>query len=229
MGRWVTLKSADGFEFPAWEAQCFGTARMAVVVVQEIFGVNAHIRSVADRFAARGYHAVAPAMFSRVRDGVDLGYEAGDMAEGVALKAKIEHLPAPGVLPDLQAAIDHAARISQRKVGITGFCWGGLLTWRAACELTGLSAAAAYYGGGMTAPAEVARQPRVPVMAHFGRKDQHIPLAGVEQFASAHPEVQVHLYDAGHGFHCDARASYDETAAALARERTLAFFDRHLA
>ncbi|WP_024538880.1 dienelactone hydrolase family protein [Comamonas badia] len=229
MGQWITIKGADGFAVPAWQAAPEGTARGAIVVLQEIFGVNAHIRTVADRLAARGWWALAPAMFERVRPGVDLGYSASDVGVGVALKAQAEALPAPGVIADIQAAIDHAAQASGRKVGVTGFCWGGLLTWRAAALCTGLAAAAPYYGGGMTGEAEAARQPRVPLMAHFGRRDAHIPVKGVEALAAAHPEITVHLYDADHGFNCDQRGSYDEAAATLARDRTLAFFEKHLA
>jgi len=139
----------------------------------------------------------------------------------------VEGLPAPGVLQDLQAAVDHASQAG--KVGIVGYCWGGLLTWRAACSLRALSAAVPYYGGGMTTPDEMARVPQVPVMAHFGDQDHWIPLDSVEAFKRAHPDVEVHVYSANHGFNCDQRGSYDAAAAKLARERTLAFFARHLA
>ena len=229
MGQWITIKSADGFAVPAWQAIPEGAARGAIVVLQEIFGVNAHIRTVVDRLAARGWWALAPAMFERVRPGVDLGYSASDVGVGVALKAQAEALPAPGTVADIQAVIDHAAQASGRKVGIIGFCWGGLLTWRAAALCTGLAAAVPYYGGGMTGEAEAARRPRVPLMAHFGRRDPHIPVNGVQALGAAHPGIEVHLYDADHGFNCDQRGSYDEAAAALARERTLAFFEKHLA
>ena len=229
MGQFVDLTSADGFVVPAWVARPEGAPRGAVVVLQEIFGVNSHIRAVADRLAASGYLAVAPATFARVRAGVELGYEAQDMQDGMALKAAVEALPAPGVMPDIQAAIDYAAAQSGCKVGVVGFCWGGLLTWRAACTLGGLAAAVPYYGGGMTSPAETARQPPVPVLAHFGERDHWIPLEGVQAFGRAHPQVQVHVYAADHGFHCDHRGSYDEAAALTAWDRTLAFFGQHLA
>lgn len=229
MGAFVDLKSGDGFTFSAWVAQPDGAPRGAVVLLQEIFGVNSHIRAVADRLAVRGYLTVAPATFHRVRPGVDMGYTGDDMQAGFALKSAVEALPAPGVMTDIQAAIDHAAQISGCKVGILGFCWGGLLAWRAACTLTGLSAAVPYYGGGMTTEGEAARQPQVPVLAHFGQRDHWIALDTVQAFARAHPEVEVHIYDADHGFNCDQRASYDEAAAMTARDRTLAFLDKHLA
>ena len=230
MGQFVQLTASDGFVLPAWVAQPDVAPRGAVVVLQEIFGVNAHIRAVADRLAARGYLAVAPSTFHRVQPGVDMGYGADDMKAGMALKAAVEALPAPGVMPDIQAAIDYAAKESGGKqVGIFGFCWGGLLTWRAAATLNGLSAAVPYYGGGMTTEGEAARQPQVPVLAHFGQRDHWIALDTVQAFARAHPEVEVHIYDADHGFNCDQRASYDEASAMAARDRTLAFFDQHLA
>ncbi len=228
MGAFINLQSADGFEFPAYVAQPTGKPRGAVVVLQEIFGVNSHIRSVADGYAAQGYLAVAPATFHRTQAGVDMGYTEADMKAGMALKAAIEGLPAPGVLPDIQAAIDHAAQASGGKVGVVGYCWGGLLTWRSACELRGIAAAAPYYGGGMTTEAETARRPRCPVMVHFGDQDHWIPMDTVQAFRQAQPEVTVHVYAANHGFNCDQRGSYDAAAAQLARERTLAFFAQHV-
>lgn len=229
MGQFINLTAADGTAVPAYVAQPEGTPRGAVVVLQEIFGVNAHIRSVADGYAAAGYLAVAPSTFHRVQPGVELGYTDADMSAGFELKTAVDALPGAGVLPDIQAAIDHAAQASGGKVGIVGFCWGGLLTWRAACTLTGLSAAIAYYGGGITAEEEIARQPQCPVMAHFGDQDHWIPMEGIAAFTQAHPEVEVHVYAANHGFNCDQRGSYNEAAATLARERSLAFFADKLA
>ena len=230
MGQFIDLKAADGFTFPAYVAQPAGQPRGGVVVLQEIFGVNAHIRAVADGYAAAGYQAVAPATFHRARPGVELAYQPDDMSAGQALKATIEALgmnPAgPGVLQDIQAAIHHAAQAG--KVGVVGYCWGGLLTWRTACLLKGVSAAVPYYGGGVTTEAEIARTPKVPVLAHFGEQDHWIPLDGVEAFKRVHPEVETHIYAANHGFNCDHRGSYDAAAAAQARERTLAFFARHV-
>ena len=228
MGQFIDLTSADGFVFPAYVAQPAGAPKGAIVVLQEIFGVNSHIRNVADGYAAQGYVAVAPATFHRVKPGVELGYTGDDMQAGMGLKAAVEALPGEGVLPDIQAAIDHAAKAGGGKVGIVGYCWGGLLTWRSACLLSGLSAAAPYYGGGVTTEAEIARTPRVPVLAHFGERDHWITLDTVEAFKKAHPEVETHIYAADHGFNCDQRGSYDSTAAKLALERTLAFFTRHV-
>ena len=227
MGQFIDVSAADGFSIPAYVAEPAGQPKGAVVVVPEIFGVNSHIRSVADGYAAEGYLAVAPSTFHRVKPGVELGYTDADMKDGFELKTAVEALPAPGVLQDIQAAVDYAARGG--KVGIVGYCWGGLLTWRAAGELKGLAAAAPYYGGGMTTPEESARTPKVPVLAHFGNNDHWIPLPTIEDFKKAHPEVEVHVYACGHGFNCDQRGSYNAEAAKLARERTLAFFAKHLA
>ena len=229
MGQFIHLQSADGFALPAYVTQPAGQAKAAIVVIQEIFGVNSHIQAVADRFAAQGCLAIAPSMFERVTPGVNLGYQPDDMTAGMGLKAAATDLPSPGVMQDIQAAIDYAATQSGGKVGVIGFCWGGLLTWQSACTLNGISAAAPYYGGGMTAPSEIARQPKCPVMAHFGEKDHYIAMDGVQAFAAAHPAVTVHTYDADHGFNCDQRGSYNEAAATLARSRTLAFFAEKLA
>ena len=184
---------------------------------------------MADGYAAAGYLAVAPATFHRAQTGVDLGYTEADMKAGTELKAAAEALPAPGVLQDIQAAINHAAQTTGGKVGIVGYCWGGLLAWRSACTLSGLSAAAPYYGGGMTVGDEPARQPACPVMVHFGNQDHWIPMDTVEAFQKAQPGVQVFVYEANHGFNCDQRGSYNEAAAKLAKQRTLDFFAQHLA
>ena len=226
MAHFIELTAADGFKFAAYEARPAGKPKAAVVVLQEIFGVNAHIRAVTEGFAAMGFLALAPATFHRLQPGLELGYTPADITAGIALKAAAEVLPAPGVQQDIQAAIDYAA--SAGKVAVVGYCWGGLLTWRAACQLTGLSAAVPYYGGGMTTPAEIARQPKCPVLAHFAQTDQSIPLEGVAALRQAHPEVEVQMYPAMHGFNCDHRAAYDAASAALARERTLAFLAQHL-
>jgi len=228
MGTIVNLKAADGHSVPAYVAQPAAKPKGGVVVLQEIFGVNSHIRQVADGYAAEGYLAVVPACFHRVKPGVELGYSQDDMGEGFGYKTAVEALPAPGVLQDIQAAIAHAASASGGKVGIVGYCWGGLLTWRSACLLSGLSAAVPYYGGGVTTPEETARTPRVPVLAHFAEDDQWIPMDTVQAFAKAHPQVQVHTYAAHHGFNCDQRGAWHAPSAQLARERTLAFFAQHL-
>ena len=222
----ITLTAADGFQCSAYLSEPPHKAKGAIVVLQEIFGVNAHIRGIADRYAAAGYRVIAPATFDRALRNVELGYNPDDVKTGAGLKAAVEALPAPGVLLDIQAAVDLVADAG--KVGIVGYCWGGLLVWRAAEKVTGLSAAVVYYGGGMTAGTEPARRPAVPTMAHFGDQDAHIPVDSVKAFEQAHPEVEVHLYAANHGFNCDQRGSYDAGAAATALERSLYHFGKHV-
>ena len=225
----IPLTAADGFKSSAYVSEPSGTPKGAIVVLQEIFGVNSHIRQVADGYAAAGYLAIAPSTFDRVERDIELGYSPDDMSRGMHLKAAVEALPAPGVLQDIQAAVDHAAKAtSTGKVGIVGYCWGGLLVWRSAEKVRGLSAAVAYYGGGMTAGSEPSRRPAVPTMAHFGDQDAHISVESVKAFEQAHPEVEVHLYAANHGFNCDQRGSYNAGAAASALERSLYHFGKHV-
>ena len=228
MDSFITLTAADGTQVPAYVAQPAAPAKAAVVVIQEIFGVNTHIREVAEAYASEGFLAIAPAMFHRVQANVELGYSEADMGLGMGLKTAVEALPAPGALQDIQAAIDHAHTACGGKVGIVGYCWGGLLTWRSACLLNGLSAAAPYYGGGMTGELESARQAKVPVMAHFAEEDKWISMDSVSAFKAAHPAAQIFTYAADHGFNCNHRGAWEAHAAALAKERTLAFFKTNL-
>ena len=228
MGSFITLAAADGTHVPAYVAQPPTPAKAAVVVIQEIFGVNTHIREVADAYASEGYLAIAPAMFHRVQANVELGYTEADMGLGMGLKTAVESLLSPGALQDIQAAIDHAHTTCGGKVGILGYCWGGLLTWRSACLLNGLSAAAPYYGGGMTTEPESARKAKVPVMAHFAEEDKWISMESVSAFKAAHPAAQVFTYAAHHGFNCNHRGAWEAQSAALAKQRTLAFFKTHL-
>jgi carboxymethylenebutenolidase len=221
MGSTVQLTARDGIELSAYRADPAGTPRGGLVVAQEIFGVNSHMRSVCDGFAADGYVAIAPALFDRYERGVDIGYTPADIARGRELKARAR--PDEALL-DIAAA--RAAVAAAGNTGVIGYCWGGFLAWLAASRLTGFSCAVAYYGGGMTDA--VAEKPRCPVMAHFGERDSVIPVAGVRALAAAHPSAQVFLYAADHGFNCDQRAAYDAAAAQLARTRTLAFLRQHL-
>ena len=217
----TTLTAADGHTFSAYLAQPAGTPRGALVVVQEIFGLNSHVRAVADGYAADGYLAIAPALFDRIERDIELGYSADDVVRGRALK---EASGNARPLLDIAAAlarVEHAGR-----TGIVGYCWGGLLSWLAACELNGLAASVPYYGGGV--PGQAARKPRCPVMAHFGERDAHIPLPTVEAFHEAQPGITVHIYAADHGFNCDQRASFDAPSAALARTRSLDFLREHV-
>jgi carboxymethylenebutenolidase len=244
----VEITSEDGFTLPAYVALPPRTPKGAIVVLQEIFGVNSHIRNVADRYAEAGYLAVAPATFHRVKEGVELGYTAEDMGAGMALKAAVEALMSPGgnpvtplVMQDIQAAVKYASTAAKMStedtvhtggrgalVGVVGYCWGGLLTWRAACMLQGVAAAVPYYGGGMTVGAEATRKPLCPVLCHFGDQDKHITMPTVNAFKATQTGSRVEIYDADHGFNCDQRGSYNAAAATLALERTLKFFEKHV-
>jgi carboxymethylenebutenolidase len=221
MGQWTRLKASDGFELGAWRAEPKGAPRGGVVVLQEIFGVNAHIRSVAEGYAADGYLAIAPAIFDRGERNADFAYGPDGLARGRAI---IEKIPREATLLDIAAAIEAAK--SGGKVGVVGYCLGGTFAWLAAAQLEGLSAAVGYYGGGIVALKDL--KPRVPTMLHFGEKDEHIPVAGVRQVAAAHPDAPIYFYPAGHAFNRDVGASYHAPSAALARSRTLAFFAEHL-
>jgi len=223
MGKTIELTAADGHKLSAYRADPAGKPRGAVVVIQEIFGVNSHIRSVADGYAADGYLAIAPALFDRVERSFEVGYTPDDIAKGRAVREKVTIDMA---LKDAQAAIKAAA--SAGKVGIVGYCWGGYVAWMAAARLPGLACAVPYYGGGTTTDQAIAEKPKCAVMAHYGEKDEHIPVEGVKKLAAAHPSVTVHLYPAPHGFNCDQRGSYDAASAKLARSRTLEFFRKQL-
>ena len=221
MGSLVELVAADGFRLSAYRAQPAGAPRGGVLVVQEIFGVNSHIRSVCDGFAADGYLTIAPALFDRAERGVDIGYTPDDIARGRVLKGKAG---LEAALLDVPAARDAVA--SAGKVGVIGYCWGGYIAWMAASRLTGFACAVPYYGGGMLDAA--GEHPKCPVMAHFGERDTGIPVDGVRKLAAAHPDAQVFIYAADHGFNCDQRGSFDAPSAKLARERTLAFLRQHI-
>ena len=216
MGEMIRLTASDGVSLSAWKAAPTGRPKGGIVVLQEIFGLNAHIRSVADRFAEAGYLAIAPALFDRVRPGIELGYTPEDVTNGAQIRAQTTQ---EGALADVQAAIDAAAEGG--KVGVVGYCWGGSLAFWAATRLTGLSAAVCYYGG-MIAKA-LDEVPRVPVIMHFGQLDKHIPMSDVEAIRTALPHLAVFDYPADHGFNCDARGSFDAASADLARARTLEF------
>jgi carboxymethylenebutenolidase len=219
---WIELKPEGAGPIRAWRADPSGKPRGGVVVIQEIFGVNSHIRSVTDKFAAEGYLAVAPAIFEHVEPNFEVGYDAASRERGIAIMNKVDH---EQILRDAAAAIQVAKEGG--KVGIVGFCLGGTVAWAAAGQLSGLSAAVGYYGGGIIGRKDL--KPKVPTLLHFGDKDAHIPIPGVKEVATAHPDVEVHIYPADHGFNCDQRDSYDAPSAALAWTRSLEFLKKHIA
>jgi carboxymethylenebutenolidase len=215
MGEFTTLMARDGHEFNAWLAAPSGPARGAMVLAQEIFGVNRHIRAVADGFAAEGFVTIAPCLFDRVRRGIELGYSEAEVQQGRGYRLQI---PKEKTVLDLTACINvikHAGRVS-----VVGYCWGGTLAYIAACELP-VFCAVSYYGGQIKD--QLAKSPRRPVMYHFGERDPHIPLSDIDKIRAADPNGIFHLYPADHGFNCDERSTYDAASAKLALERTLQF------
>jgi carboxymethylenebutenolidase len=223
MGSMITLTAADGFPLSAYRAEPAGTPKGGVVVIQEIFGVNSHIRSVADRYAQAGFLAIAPALFDRIEQGIELGYAQEDIEQGIAIaRGKVDP---DAVMLDLAAAAQAAREAG--KVGCVGYCWGGMLAAR--CAIDGIvDAAVSYYGGGVASL--VGDQPAAPLLMHFGQRDHAIPLADVDKVRQAWPQAEVHVYDgAEHGFNCDQRASFHQASADVARGRSEAFLTEHLA
>ena len=221
MGELTTIMARDGHEFQAWLVAAPARPRGALVVIQEIFGINAHIRSVTDGFAAAGYTAIAPSLFDRVRRGIELGYSDEKQQEGAGYAKQIAPETALKDIAAATAVVRHSGR-----TGAVGYCWGGRLAWLAACELP-LACAVIYYGKVADC---LERQPRCPVMFHYGSADSSIPLSDVDRLRAAQPAATVHVYEgAGHGFNCEQRATYDAGAAALARTRSLEFFNRYVA
>ena len=221
MGESIKLSMDDGFDLGIYVAGP-DDAGAAVIVIQEIFGVNSHIRAVADGFAAAGYRVFAPKLFDRVEEDIELGYDEAAMGKGIDLA--FNQLDRSRVLADLQIVLHQAGSVGP--VGVVGFCFGGLLTWLCARDLEGVAAASSYYGGGI--PAEGSSPARCPTIMHFGDLDAHIPVADVERFRADRPEVTIYRYSADHGFNCDQRPSFDPEAAKLAHARTLEFFGKNL-
>jgi carboxymethylenebutenolidase len=222
MGQMIELKTQDGQTISAYRAEPAGKPRGGIVVIQEIWGVNSHIRSVADGYAAEGYLAIAPAIFDRVERGVMMDqYTQETMQKGFGYMQKVD---IDKLMLDVRAAV--AAASGAGSVGVVGFCFGGRTAWLASARVDGIAASVPYYGGGI--PGLAGEKPRCPVMLHFGERDQFIPVASVEEFKKAHPTLPVYIYAADHGFNCDQRPSYDASAAKLARERTLEFFRKHV-
>jgi carboxymethylenebutenolidase len=221
MGEFTTIMARDGHEFQAYLAAPTAKPRGAVVVLQEIFGVNSHIRAVTDGFAAEGYTAIAPALFDRIRRGIELGYGPEDRTQAIGY---MQQLKTDDTLKDVGAAI--AVVKNSGRVGVVGYCWGGRIAYLTACDLP-VGCAVVYYG---KVADQLAKKPKRPVMYHFGTLDKSIPSSDVEKIKTAHPEGVVYTYEgAEHGFNCDQRPSYDPQAATLARERTLGFLARYLA
>lgn len=210
----IELTASDGHKFSAYRADPADAPKGAVVVIQEIFGVNPHIRKITESFAAQGYVAIAPALFDRVKPGVELGYDESSVSTGLDL---MKQVGADGPLGDIQATVDSVKNAG--KVAIVGYCWGGYLAYVSANRVKGLACAIGYYGGGVEK--EYQEKRKIPTLLHFGEKDSFIPFEDVIQFRANRPDVSAFSYPAaGHGFNCDERDSYDEQAAQKALEHT---------
>ena len=224
MSESVVLQASDGHKLDAYVARPAGRPMAGLVVIQEIFGVNRHIRSIADGYAKEGFFVVAPALFDRVQKGVELTYEPADGQKGMGIVKQIDISKS---LADVDAAVAYARKEGGGKSGVIGYCYGGLLAWLSATRLHP-DVAVGYYAGGIGNYA--GEHPMAPMQFHFGKLDNHIPKEQVDKVATTHPEVEIHWYDgAGHGFNCDMRASYNPEASALARSRALEFLKSHLA
>jgi len=221
MGAQIKLTTSDGHELAAYRADPTGNPRGGVLVIQEIFGVNEHIRNVCDGFAKDGYVAIAPAVFDRVERGVETGYDGEAMRRAISIVTQLK----PGdVLRDLQAGINELLKVG--KVGVVGYCYGGTMTWAAACRLEGVSAASSYYGGQIVK--QIDAVPKAPVIMHFGEKDAMIPMTDIDKMRAAHPDSPIYTYPAGHGFNCEGRADYHAESAKLAKQRTLELFAKYV-
>ncbi|HET9146721.1 MAG TPA: dienelactone hydrolase family protein [Acetobacteraceae bacterium] len=220
MSGMIELTAADGHKFQAYAAGDEKAGR-ALVVVQEIFGVNGHMRRISDHLASFGYRVLSPALFDRVQRGVELGYAQEDIQRGLKLREKISE---EDVMRDIEAA---AGALSPRSTGIIGYCWGGTIAWWGATRSKSFKAASGWYGGGIAASRDA--RPNCPVELHFGTEDKSIPLSDVEAIRKAHPEIPIYVYQgAGHGFGCEDRPSFDPRANEIAEHRSLAFFAEHL-
>jgi len=218
MGSTIDLTAADGHHLGAYRA---GEGGRGIVVIQEIFGVNHHIRAVSDHFATQGYAVIAPALFDRAQPGVELGYTQDDVARGVELRKQV---PEAGTMQDVEAA---AHALGGIPLGIVGYCWGGTISWFGATRSASFKAASGWYGGGIAATRT--ETPHCPVQLHFGELDHGIPLTDVEMIREAQPGVDVFVYEgAGHGFGCTERPSFNGGARDLALQRTLALFEQHV-
>jgi len=220
-GETIELKASDGVSISAYRVRPSGRVRGGIVLLQEIFGVNAHIRSVADGYARQGYDVIAPALFDRVERGVELGYDSEGLTKGRSFPAQLGF---DKPLLDVAAAVGQLS--ASGKVGIVGYCWGGSLAFLAAARVAGLSAAVGYYGSVIAKNAD--EKPRVPTILHFGDKDKSIPPSDVELIRKQRPEVTIYTYAAEHGFNRDVTPSYDKASAELALSRTLALFEQHV-
>jgi carboxymethylenebutenolidase len=214
------MKMSDGAEIGAYHCEPTGARRGGLVLIQEIFGINPHIRDVSDSFAAEGYEVLAPSLFDREAPGFVSDYSPDTFKEALTLSR--ERHPFDLSIADAQACID--ALKAKGPVFMTGYCYGGSVTWAAACKCEGLAAASGYYGTYIVTKM-MDWQPKHPVILHFGNFDKSIPPSEVEKLKALHPEVPIYQYDADHGFNSDRH--HDEASAKLAKARTLELFRKY--
>ena len=220
MGLTITLTAGDGHTFEAYVAEPEGEAKASVVVIQEIFGVNDHMKEITDEFAANGYSAVCPAFFNRIEPGVVLSYT--DFSRGRELIGQITD---DMVIADVNAAADQIRPAG--KVGVIGYCWGGAMAFLSACKAN-VDWGVSYYGTRITKYSPTMK-PKVPFQHHYGEMDKSFPMDAVEKVMAEQSEAEHFVYPgADHGFSCEARPQYNAEAAALAFERTLQFFEANL-
>lgn len=219
-GTEITLTSGDGAEILCYYAKAEGTRKGGLVLIMEIFGVTAHIKDLCDEYAARGYDVLSPQLYDRQVKDFQASYSQEDIQTSLKLRADNSY---ENAVLDVQMCIDKLRADGCKKVFITGYCYGGTVSWIAACRAKGLDAASCYYGGAIIQFND--ESPICPTICHFGEKDHGIPMDDVRKIEKAHPEVKVYVYDADHGFNSDRRNNYDKATAELALERTLALFD----
>lgn len=223
MGQSVQLTASDGHSLGAYMAAPSGTPKGGLVVIQEIFGVNNHVRHLVDEFAGKGYLAIAPALFDRVEPGIDLGYNETDFGIGRETRGKLKD---DGLLADVDAAAKEVAGAG--KVGLIGYCFGGYVAWISGCNLDSLACSVSCYGGGVAARA-ANDTPKMPIQLNFGDKDQAIPMSDVQKIRDAHPELPSYVYDdSGHGFCCEERDVYNPGATERCHDRAMAFIDGNI-
>jgi len=217
-GKMISMTMGDGAKIGVYHVEPEGTRRGGLVLIQEIFGVTDHIKELCDGYAADGYEVLAPSLYDRESPGFQASYNPEDFQKAISL-ARNEH-PFDLSIADTQVCVD--ALKGKGPVFITGYCYGGSVAWAAACRVNGLNASSGYYGGNIAQMAE--ETPRCPIILHFGKHDDHVPPSVGDTVKALHPEVEIYVYDAGHGFNSDRRADYNEACAKLARDRTLALF-----
>ena len=220
MNELIEIKANDNHKFTAYVSQPSGKPKGGVVILQEIFGVNSHIKEVTDLYASKGYLCIAPSLFDRIEKNVVLDYDEMGISKGRNLKEICDK----DALKDIEACI--SVVLSAGKVGVIGYCWGGSLSWRIGCKSSNLSAAICYYGGDIPNLKDL--KPKCKVLTHFGEFDKGIPIKNVKIFEETRPEVITYTYPADHGFNCDHRSQFNKTCANIALDRTLKFIEKNL-